>query len=184
MRSDTKHEFPDYCWIRHHNDDEIWWTLYKLYKTGYGAIWAASSEKVSSSMRKMCGFTSSCTCAVSTGYFLAIETFYSIQWFCSRVAKTLISLRGWEGWSWPSLSAYDLGHVIAWRDSFDFSILFNCYTAGVTQAIEITSESVRLHNIRKFTYLVPLGFFIHIFATIILWIFHFYFNPMHYGRQF
>ena len=42
------------------------------------SVWAASGEKVPSSMRKMCGFTSSFACARSSGPLLSIDTLYSI----------------------------------------------------------------------------------------------------------
>ena len=43
----------------------------------------------------MCGVTSSCTSAVSSGHLLSIETFCSIQIFCLRRANTQI--RPWGG---------------------------------------------------------------------------------------
>ena len=50
---------------------------------------------------------------------LSIDTFYSVQWFCQRTAKTLIRLRRCAGWSGPSLSAYARRHFFAWRGSLD-----------------------------------------------------------------
>ena len=41
---------------------------------------------------------------------------FSSKWFCLRIAKALIRLRGCAGWSGPSLSAYAWRHgLFAWR---------------------------------------------------------------------
>ena len=56
-----------------------------------------SSKKVPSTKCKMCRFTSSCTCAVSSCHLLSIETFFSIQWFCLQTVKVLIRPRGCAG---------------------------------------------------------------------------------------
>ena len=54
---------------------------------------ALSSEKVPSSMHKMCGLTSSCTCAKShPGIRSPLKR--SIVWFCLRTANALNRLRG------------------------------------------------------------------------------------------
>ena len=66
-------------------------------------IWAVPSEIVTSSMRKMHIFRFIlCTCKVSCGHLLSIDTFYNVQWFCQRTVKALIRLRRciWEGVIW------------------------------------------------------------------------------------
>ena len=50
---------------------------------------------------------------VSSGHWLSIETFYSIQWFCLRTAKALIRLPRCADWSGPSLFVYARKHVFA-----------------------------------------------------------------------
>ena len=54
----------------------------------------------------MCGFTSSCACALSYQGLLSVDSFYSIQWILQWTAKTLIRLRWCAVWSGPSLCAH------------------------------------------------------------------------------
>ena len=77
-------------------------------------IWAAPSEKVYSSMRKMQRFSFIPNMHnVSSGHSLSIDTFYNVQWFYLWTAKALIKLRGWV-WAWPSLSAHAPRHIFTW----------------------------------------------------------------------
>ena len=97
-------------------------------------IWAALSEKVSSSMRKICGSTFPHMRKVSSGHLFSIEIFYSIQWFCLRTVKALIRLHA--VWSGPSLSAYTRKLIFAWRGPFD-AILFQDFWQRSRQLFRI-----------------------------------------------
>ena len=88
-------------------------------------VLAVSNEKVLSSMRKMCGFTSSCTCAKSHPDIYSPMKHFNIQWFYFWTTKVLIRLRECAGWSGPSLSAYARKHVSAWRGPYRNSILLS-----------------------------------------------------------
>ena len=65
--------------------------------TTYNVIWCVlivPSEKVSWSMRKTHGVRFSQRMRkVSSGHLLSIDTFYTVQWFCKRTAKALITAR-------------------------------------------------------------------------------------------
>ena len=70
---------------------------------------------------------------VSSGPLLSIDTFYSIQWFWQRTAKTLIRLRMRAFWSGPSLSAHALGtfSLGAARIICSFFLSWKCLTFQV-----------------------------------------------------
>ena len=78
-------------------------------------IWATSSERVPSKMRKMCGFTSSCTRAVSSGNLPSVEIFYSIHWL---LVDSKFPNRTRADWFGLSLSAHDPNVHLAWWGSY------------------------------------------------------------------
>ena len=69
-------------------------------------LWAASSKTMPLSMRKTCGFRSSCVCTNYQSGICLRETFCSKHWFCLRTIKVLIRLRRCTSWSRSSLSTY------------------------------------------------------------------------------
>ena len=54
---------------------------------------------------------------VSSGHYVSIDTFYSFNWLLVD-SEDLDQMRGCAGWSGPSLPAYALRHVFAWRGTF------------------------------------------------------------------
>ena len=71
-------------------------------------------RKMPSNMPTMCGFISSCTCAKNPfGHLLFIETFCSIQWFCLRTLKSLITLHGCAGIRCPHMPEDKFSHGAA-----------------------------------------------------------------------
>ena len=82
-------------------------------------IWASSSEKILSHVQNACIQITLRMRKVSYGLLLSVYTFCSIQWFCQRTVKALISLRGCAGISGLSLSAHARKYVFAWRSRYD-----------------------------------------------------------------
>ena len=56
-----------------------------------------------------------CACAISHTDICFHCTFYSVKWFCKRIAKSPIRLRVRAVWFWSSLSAYARNTFFAWR---------------------------------------------------------------------
>ena len=95
-----------------------------------------------SSIRKMCGFTSSCTCVVSSEYLLSSEIFYSIQWFCGKQRPWLDSVDAQSGLGLRCLHMPE--------DTFSQS-----------EAYKISITKTRLYNfdpLKPHFYIVKLGF--------------------------
>ena len=89
------------------------------------SIWATSSEKAPSNIRKMCEFTFFNKRLVSPGYLLSIKTFYSSKQFCLQTMKTLIGLRSCLGWSEPLLATYDWSHVSHMAQTIHIDIFYD-----------------------------------------------------------
>ena len=87
-----------------------------------------------------------CMRRVPTRSFLYIQAIYSSQWFCWRIVKALIRLRGCAGWSGPSLSAYAQRQallMIQWSDSLQLHDLQVCRQNVGTYCIRTIIPSTR-----------------------------------------